>query len=96
MAPAPTMTIGRGCEGRGQAADTIIGSIPTPGSLDRNGLDLRDEALARLLKVDAAEWAAAVPSQEQFFATFGNRLPPEIRAETEALARRTQDAAAKA
>ena len=79
------------CEGRGQAADTVIGDTPTPGALDLRGVDLGGEALSKLLKVDPAEWAEAVHGQEEFFETFGKRLPDGIRVEHERLAQRVQD-----
>ena len=79
------------CEGRGKAADTVIGDTPTPGALDLHGVDLGGEALSKLLKVDPAEWAEAVHGQEEFFETFGKRLPEGIRIEHERLAQRVQD-----
>jgi phosphoenolpyruvate carboxykinase (GTP) len=82
-------------EGRGQARETPIGSVPTREGFDRSGIDLSDEAFNQLLRVDLPEWIEAVHSQEQFFATFGARLPPEIHAEHEGLARRIHEAMPK-
>ena len=79
------------CEGRGEAADTVIGDTPTPAALDLRGIDLGGEALGKLLEVDPADWAEAVHGQEQFFETFGSRLPEGIQVEHERLARRVQD-----
>ena len=78
-------------EGRGEAIDTPIGYTPAKNGLDLRGLDLSDEALATLLKVDPFEWAEAVQSQEAFFESFGSRLPRGIREEHEVLAHRIQD-----
>jgi len=80
------------CEDKGEAVDTPIGFTPTRKAIDTKGLDLSDEALTQLLRVDPAEWMEAVHSQEEFFATFGSRLPTEIREEHEILARRIHDA----
>jgi phosphoenolpyruvate carboxykinase (GTP) len=79
-------------EGRGEAVETPIGLVPTPNAIDRKGIDLSDEAMTTLLKVDPAEWAEAVHGQEDFFNSFGDRLPQEMREEHENLARRVAEA----
>jgi phosphoenolpyruvate carboxykinase (GTP) len=79
-------------EGKGQAADTPVGFVPTADALDRQGLNLSDEALTLLLKVDPAEWVEAVSGQESFLDSFGDRLPAALRDEHTRLARRIQDA----
>jgi phosphoenolpyruvate carboxykinase (GTP) len=78
------------CEGKGKATDTVLGAVPTMDALDRTGLDIKDDALAALLKVDPAEWMEAVTGQAEFFAKFGDRLPKGIRAEHSALSKRIQ------
>jgi phosphoenolpyruvate carboxykinase (GTP) len=80
------------CEGRGEAIDTPIGFVPSKGAIDGSGIDLSDDAMAQLLKVDPAEWAEAVTGQESFFDSFGARLPAAIKREHEDLARRIHDA----
>ena len=79
------------CEGRGAATETPIGSVPTKSALDLHGLDLSDAAVAQLLRVDPAEWAEAVHGQENFFESFGDRLPPGILEEHDQLAHRIGD-----
>src|SRR4051812_6456445 len=54
--------------GKGGAAQTPIGFVPTADDLDLDGLDLSSEAVAELLKVDPDEWRAEVPSIEEHFA----------------------------
>ena len=78
----------RRCEGAGDAVETPIGCLPAPGALRTDGLDLSDDDLSELLRVDAAAWRAELPSLREHFATFGDRLPVELRAQLEALARR--------
>jgi phosphoenolpyruvate carboxykinase (GTP) len=80
------------CEGRGVATDTPIGLLPTIHAIDRTGLDLSDEVMAALLKVDPAEWVEAVSGQEQFLNGFGGRVPKGIREEHDTLAHRIHDA----
>jgi phosphoenolpyruvate carboxykinase (GTP) len=84
------------CEGRGEAVDTPIGLVPTPDAIDRNGLSISRDALAQLLRVDAAEWVEAVEGQDHYLRSFGRHLPPEIQQEHEILAARIHDAVAPA
>jgi phosphoenolpyruvate carboxykinase (GTP) len=74
--------------GRGDAVDTPIGLVPTAAALDTDGLDLSDEVIDRLLTVDAGAWRAEIPSIEEHFATFEDRLPHALLDELEDLRRR--------
>jgi len=74
--------------GRGEAVGTPIGLIPTPGAIDIRGLDVSDDDMAELLRVDEADWRAEVPSIEEHYAQFGDHLPPALRAQLDALATR--------
>jgi phosphoenolpyruvate carboxykinase (GTP) len=76
------------CDGRGQAVETVIGAVPTLGAIDRTGLTLSDADMAALLKVDPAEWVEAIAGQEELMRMFGDRMPDEIIAEHNELARR--------
>ncbi|MGH7897464.1 MAG: phosphoenolpyruvate carboxykinase (GTP), partial [Candidatus Binatia bacterium] len=76
------------CQGRGEAEETVIGHVPTLKAIDREGLDVSDDAMRRLLNVDRAEWIEAAEGQRDYFATFGDRVPREIWHEHEELARR--------
>jgi phosphoenolpyruvate carboxykinase (GTP) len=76
------------CAGRADATDTPIGRLPAPGALPVDGLDLAAGALDELLGVSADDWRAELPHLEDHYATFGDRLPPELRAELDALERR--------
>jgi len=44
--------------------------------------------LAELLRVDDGEWAPEVDLIEEFYARFGDRVPPALRQELEALRER--------
>ncbi|HLI15603.1 MAG TPA: phosphoenolpyruvate carboxykinase (GTP) [Acidimicrobiales bacterium] len=73
------------CAGRAEAVETPIGLVPAPGALDTRGLALGEAALAELLRVDRDEWLAELPAIAEHFATFGDRLPPALEHELEAL-----------
>ncbi len=72
-------------EGQAQATQTPIGMIPTPESLDTNGLDISPEQLDQVLAVKPEEWQAELPMIEEWFAKFGDRLPDALRTELETL-----------
>jgi len=76
------------CEGTAKAAETPIGRLPAEGELDIAGLDVSREDLAELLHVDTPGWLADVADLRGYYEQFGSRLPPELRAELEALAQR--------
>ncbi|MCU1494305.1 MAG: Phosphoenolpyruvate carboxykinase, partial [Acidimicrobiaceae bacterium] len=76
------------CAGRGEAARTPIGWLPAKGAIDTEGLEVSDEDMAELLRVDAEEWRAEVPLIAQYYDKFGERLPRALRAELEALEER--------
>lgn len=76
------------CDGKGKGVETVLGTVPAMDGINRSGLDLTDEALQQLLKVDPVEWIEAVSGQAEFFARFGDRLPAGIREEHEGLSRR--------
>ena len=61
------------------AVHSPVGLLPAPGALDTRGLDLDDETLARLFEVDPDSWQLEADLTEEFFATFGDRVPPALR-----------------
>jgi len=75
-------------EGQGESVDTPIGRVPTADAIDRTGLDLSDEAMAAILKVDAEAWRAEVPQIEAHFEFIGERLPSQLRDELNQLEKR--------
>lgn len=60
------------------AVPSPVGLLPAPGALDTRGLDLDDETLARLFHVDPDSWLLEADLTEEFFATFGDRVPPAL------------------
>ena len=72
-------------EGKAAAVETPIGHVPTPESLDTDGLDLSDAALEAALAVDPEEWKAEIPQIEEWFAKFGENLPTQLQVELDGL-----------
>ncbi|MEI8049921.1 MAG: phosphoenolpyruvate carboxykinase (GTP) [Actinomycetes bacterium] len=74
--------------GRGEATETPIGFVPTHDALNIEGLDVPAEDLVELLKVDHDDWRREVPLIREHFATFGDKLPPQLSAAVDDLERR--------
>ena len=72
-------------EGQAAAVETPIGHVPAPGSLDVDGLDMTDEALAAALAVDPEEWKAEIPQIQEWFEKFGEQLPTVLWTELDGL-----------
>ena len=77
--------------GKADATETAIGLVPTLDALDRDGLDLDDSQMARLLAVDELSWEAETALIEEHYALVGDRLPPELLAQLVDLQTRLAD-----
>ena len=62
-------------EGQAAAVETPIGHVPTPESLDVDGLDMTPEQVEQALRVDVEEWKAELPQIQEWFEKFGDQLP---------------------
>ncbi|MCL1835563.1 MAG: phosphoenolpyruvate carboxykinase (GTP) [Oscillospiraceae bacterium] len=79
----------RRCDGAADAKETPIGFVPLPEDIDISGIDYMispgrafdGEALKDILSVDKSLWLEDVASIKEFFAGFGDKLPPEIAGE---------------
>jgi phosphoenolpyruvate carboxykinase (GTP) len=80
------------CAGTAEAHETPIGLVPKADELPTDGLDLAEEELAKLLEVDVAEWRKEAQLVHEYFDSFGEHLPSELRAQVEALEGRLGDA----
>jgi phosphoenolpyruvate carboxykinase (GTP) len=78
----------RRCDDEAEAVDTPIGRVPAAGAIDTEGLDISEEAMTELLKVDAEEWRAQLPQMKEHFASFGDRLPDALRTQLKTLEER--------
>ncbi|WCO68387.1 phosphoenolpyruvate carboxykinase (GTP) [Iamia majanohamensis] len=78
-------------DGTADAVDTAIGRVPTPDSLDTDGLDVDEATMAELLRVDNEAWRGEIPLIEDHFAFVGERLPEELADELRELEKRLAD-----
>ncbi|MGV8895612.1 MAG: phosphoenolpyruvate carboxykinase (GTP) [Rhodoglobus sp.] len=65
-------------DGQVAAKDSPIGLLPLEGALNVDGLDLSEGDLAELFAVDKDQWRGEADSTEEFFATFGERVPAAV------------------
>ncbi len=74
--------------GSAEATETPIGYVPTPESLQTEGLDMSPEDLELLLAVNPEDWRAELALIEEHYATFGDRMPGELSSQLKELERR--------
>ena len=71
--------------GTAKARPTPIGNVPAEDALDLSGLPLGKEDVRALLDVDRAAWVEEAGRNSEFLARFGDRMPPALQREHEAL-----------
>ncbi|MEO6142370.1 MAG: phosphoenolpyruvate carboxykinase domain-containing protein, partial [Dermatophilaceae bacterium] len=72
-------------EGRASGVETPVGYVPTPESLDTDGLDMTAEQVQHALSVSTQEWADEVPQIKEWFDKFGDTLPATLWTELDGL-----------
>jgi len=77
-------------EGEADAQETPIGRLPTPASLDTDGLTLNDDQLHLLLSVDRSVWKEEAATIPVSYEIFGDRLPQALWDEHAALVARLE------
>jgi phosphoenolpyruvate carboxykinase (GTP) len=75
-------------EGEAEAVDSPIGRLPARDGLDLTSLDLTDAQLDLLLTVDPDIWRAEAALIPEAYARFGDRLPPALWSQLDALGER--------
>ena len=75
-------------EGNVEAEQSAIGYLPKSGSIDLSDLPLTPNDVQALFSIDRKEWLQDLKLQDEFFATFGNRLPIKLAEEKEQLRKR--------
>lgn len=69
------------CNGKDNAKECAIGFLPTPDAIDTKGLNLNPESMRTLLNVDTSKWRAEMRALEDYFNSYGSRLPEELKEE---------------
>ena len=78
------------CAGTADAVETAIGNMPTLDGIDFDGLDMSEEDIANLMRVDTDGWLAELDGIEEYYATFGDHLPAELSSQVQALKERLE------
>lgn len=74
--------------GKTSAERTPIGLLPDENGLDLTGLDIPNDDIRELLRVDIEAWRAEIPDIEKHFAQFGDRLPKRLKQQFEKFKKR--------
>jgi phosphoenolpyruvate carboxykinase (GTP) len=75
----------RRCEGKAEAVETPIGLLPSEDGINTEGLNVSAEAMHELLSVDTELVKAQLPQVKEHLAKFGDKLPPQVTQQLEAL-----------
>src|SRR5919199_2485130 len=67
------------------AATGAVGIVPTPEAIGTAELGIAPQDAEALLSIDREDWLREAEDQAEFLQKFGDRLPPEIRKQHEAL-----------
>lgn len=78
----------RRIEGSADAVETPIGRLPVLEELDLDGVDISSADLDELFRLDRGSWKAEADMTEEYFAQFGDQVPPVMRDQLAALRER--------
>jgi phosphoenolpyruvate carboxykinase (GTP) len=76
------------CKDSAAAVESPIGMLPAKGAIDTDGLDIDTATMERLCGISKDDWRAENAGIGEFFAKLGDRLPPDLAQQNEALAKR--------
>src|SRR5690606_31906254 len=82
----------RRISGEVPAVDSPIGRLPRIEDLNLHGLDLPTTDLDELFSIDPAAWSREADSIEEFYETFGERIPAALKTELSSLRYRLANA----
>ncbi|UOQ60342.1 phosphoenolpyruvate carboxykinase (GTP) [Leucobacter rhizosphaerae] len=69
----------RRVEGEVEGRESAVGTLPNPGELNLDGIEVPEADLEELFSIVPASWLAEADLTEEFFAQFGDRLPAALR-----------------
>lgn len=75
-------------DGEIDAQKTPIGYMPTIDGIDVDGLDVSSDDMAELLKINKDEWLEEAASVRENYKIYGDKLPPELAKQLDALEER--------
>ncbi len=80
------------CEGKVGAKETEIGFIPNAEDINIEGLEgeVSLDSLKSILEVEKELWQEDAKGIEEFYAKFGDKIPPVLKAELETLKKNVQ------
>lgn len=78
------------CEGDIGAKETPIGFLPEDGGIDTAELDISDETMKELLRIDVERWRTENQHFGDYLDTFGDRVPEALRVEQQRLAQKLE------
>ena len=78
----------RSRNGTSDARETPLGLVPTPAAIGTHDLGLSTADAETLFAVDRDDWLREAEDQQVFLQSFGDRLPPAIRNQHQALQNR--------
>jgi phosphoenolpyruvate carboxykinase (GTP) len=64
--------------------------MPTLDGIDFDNLEMDEADKANLLRVDVEGWLQELPSIEEYYDSFGNHVPDELRQQLKALKERLE------
>lgn len=76
----------RRCKGEAHVVRTPIGKLPDPGDLNLDGIQVDPATMKALLAVDVDDWKAELADVGEYIDSFGERTPPELKAEWQRVA----------
>ena len=74
------------------AIETPIGNLPSPNSIDFEGLNLSERDLDNLLKVEIDGWLEEIPLIRDYYSSYGDRVPKELKNELSVLTEKLRKA----
>jgi len=75
----------RRCDDEAEAVETPLGLVPVEGGIDTSGLEISEQAMSELLRIDPERLSDELPQVREHLARFGDRLPEAVRGQLEAL-----------
>jgi phosphoenolpyruvate carboxykinase (GTP) len=66
-------------EGKADTEECELGFFPAKDSINLKGLNINKETMEKLLSVDKEEWKKEIEQIEEFYSSFGKKIPKELR-----------------